>query len=428
MIIIAYGFTLILTKLSGFKKLAGTLVAMALICLLGTCLYTQAWFTKAENRNKVPQDVVTICDVFADNDSDIIRIMAPLDVAVYLRQMDSRFSMPYGRDLPDEAYELTNERPDVSLVSSYCQANDVDCVVVSAAEGILNAYLNYGFGLYGRTPYYAVLTPFSGDWLLTEYAMDSGDQGMCYTMENTADGTLILIDGGDAKNEATLRQAILEKGGTVDAWILTHYHQDHIDAFNAIYADTQGIQIKDIYVTGLDEETFYSLNLQEWDDVDTYKTFVEITEDATNIHTVSRNDVLNINGLKITFFNACDQVVLNNNEDIPNNVSLVFKMETDQRSILICGDAHSQYLAEYLVDTYGGALSADVLQCGHHCNNSMPTDSGFYDMVNPEVSIFDCPDSIMTSPNFTAGLLASYLQENGSRIIWYKTAPNIFAF
>ena len=96
------------------------------------------------------------------------------------------------------------------------------------------------------------------------------------------------------------------------------------------------------------------------------------------------------------------------------------------RSVLICGDCHSRYMADYLVNTYGDKLKADILQCGHHGNNSMPEDTGFYETVAPEAAIFDTPDKIMTSPNYTAGALAAYLQQLGSRIIWYKSAPNVF--
>jgi len=427
MFVIAYAAVLLLKKLTGIKKLAGTIALCLVIALLGNCIYLEDWYTKAENRNKVPQDVVTICDLFADYDGDTIRIMAPQDVAVYLRQMDSRFSMPYSRSLPDEAYELTNPEPDPSVVTEYAADNNVDYVVVSAVDNILNTYLNYGFKLYGRTANYAVLTPFTPDWILTEYAMESGDQGICYTMENPDDGTLIVIDGGDAANEKTVREAIEDRGGVVDAWIITHYHQDHIDSFNAIYPDPQGIEIKEVYITPLDAEIFYSV-AQEWDDVDSFDAFQEIAKTADNINYISRNDVLTFNDLTITFFNAFDQVVIDCSEDIPNNDSLVFKMETDARSILICGDCHSEYMAEYLVDTYGDQLQSDILQCGHHGNNSMPTETGFYETVSPEVAIFDTPDKIMTSPEYTAGALASYLQDLGTRIVWYNTAPNVFGF
>ena len=425
MVVIAYMFTLLATKLTGVKKLAGVIAACLIIAILGNCIYTEDWFTKAENRNKVPQDVVTICDIFADYEGDVIRIMAPQDIAVYLRQMDSRFSMPYSRSLPDEAYELTNEKPEPLEVAKYAKENNVSFVVVSAVENILNTYLNYGFQLYGRTAHYAVLIPYQPQWIVTEYAMTSGDQGMCYMIQNVDDGTLIVIDGGDARNEQVVRDAINERGGIVDAWIITHYHQDHVDSFNAIYANPQGIDIKQVYATPLDEDVFYRV-AQEWDDVDSFDTFMEITEDAENINYVARDDVLSFEDLDITFFNAYDEIVEDGAEDIPNNDSLVFKMETDYRSMLVCADAHSRYMADYLVNTYGKRLDSDILQCGHHGNNSMPEDTGFYETVSPEVAIFDTPDKIMTSPNYTAGALAAYLQQLGTRIVWYKTAPNVF--
>ncbi len=425
MAIIAFGFTLIIDRLKGVKKLAGLVIALAAIVVLGNCLYSQDWYTKAENRQKVPQDVVTIRDIFADFQGERISIMAPQDIAVYLRQVDSRFSMPYARSLPDEAYELTNEKPDVAAVASYAVENNVDYVVVSAVDNVINAYLNYGFKLYGRTTYYGVLEVFKPTWTVTEYATASGDQCMCYTVVNNEDGTLIVIDGGDAQNEATVRKAIKENGNHVSAWILTHYHQDHIDAFNAIYADPQGITIDDIYVTPLDSETFYSV-AKEWDDVDSYDTFMSLTAEADNVNHVARDQVLTYQDLTITFYNAFDHVVAGYTEDIPNDDSLVFKLDTGNRSMLICGDCHSSYMASYLVDTYGEELQADILQCGHHGNNSMPVDSGFYQAVSPEVAIFDCPDWVYTSAQYTAGALAADLNAQGIRTVYFATAPNIF--
>ncbi|MBE5909997.1 ComEC/Rec2 family competence protein [Pseudobutyrivibrio sp.] len=428
LIIVAYGFTLLLNKLSGVKKLAGLLAIMLIIGVLGHSIYSESWYTKAENRNKVPQDVVTICDIFADYEGDTISIMAPQDIAVYLRQMDSRFTMPYSRYLPDEAYELTNLEPDTQVVEDYCAGKSVDFVVVSAVESTLNTYLDNGYTLYGRTPYYAILQVPDTNWVLTEYSDDADLQGLCYTMYNENDGTLIVIDGGHIENSWKLRKAIRDYGGTVDAWIITHYHMDHIDAFNDIYENPEDLTIKDVYVTPLDADTFYSV-AQEWDDVESFDKFQKITEGADNIHEVQRDDVLEFSdGLTITFYNAFDDVVVECAEDIPNNDSLVFKMETEHRSILMCADCHSKFMAEYLVETYGDELKADILQCGHHGNNSMPTETGFYELVDPDIAIFDMPDAMLTSPQYTAGALAAYLQELGAKIVWFKTAPNAFAF
>ncbi len=427
-IIVAFALTILVSRITGVKRLVAVLAGCIAIAVIGKCIYLEDWYTKADNRNKVPQDVVTICDIFADYEGDKINIMAPQDIAVYLRQMDSRFSMPYSRYLPDEAYELTNENPDTQLISDYCVSNKLDFLIVSAAENVLETYEKAGFEVYGRTPYYAVLNPPNTAWELMEYEDESGDQGLCYFMHNKKDGSLIVIDGGHKENAGLVRYIINQYGGHVDAWILTHYHKDHVDAFNEIYEDPQGITIDNIYATPLDAELFHSV-AQEWDDVGSYDKFMELTKDADNINYVQRDDVLKFSdNLKITFFNACDDVVIDSAEDIPNDASLVFKMETENRSILICGDCHTEYMGNYLVDTYGDKLKSDILQCGHHGNNSIPFDTGFYEAVDPQIAIFDTPDWIMTSANYTAGALAGQLQEMGIAIRYYNSSPNGFRF
>ncbi|PHU36151.1 hypothetical protein CSX01_01175 [Pseudobutyrivibrio ruminis] len=427
-IIVAFALTLLVSRLTGVKRLAAVLAGCIAIAVIGKCIYLEDWYTKADNRNKVPQDVVTICDIFADYEGDKINIMAPQDIAVYLRQMDSRFSMPYSRYLPEEAYELTNESPDTQLISDYCVSKKLDFLIVSAAEGVLEAYEKAGFEVYGRTPYYAVLNPPNTAWELMEYEDESGDQGLCYFMHNKMDGSLIVIDGGHKENAGLVRYIINQYGGHVDAWILTHYHKDHVDAFNEIYEDPQGITIDNVYATPLDADVFHSV-AQEWDDVDSYDKFMELTKGADNVNYIHRDDILEFSdNLKLTFFNACDDVVIDSAEDIPNDASLVFKMETENRSILICGDCHTKYMGDYLVETYGDKLHADILQCGHHGNNSIPFDTGFYEAVDPQIAIFDTPEWIMTSANYTAGALAGQLKEMGVEIRYYNTSPNGFRF
>ena len=56
----------------------------------------------------------------------------------------------------------------------------------------------------------------------------------------------IVIDGGTEGNADCVRQVIMENGGIVHAWFLTHPHPDHIGAFNQIYANPQGIHIGQI--------------------------------------------------------------------------------------------------------------------------------------------------------------------------------------
>lgn len=425
--VIAYGVTLLSNKVSGLKKLLAVMLSMAVIAGCGNLLYNEDWFTVAENRNKVPQDVVTICDIFANSPEKQIKIMAPLDVAVYLRQMDSKFSMPYSRYVNEACYELTNDNPNMENIVKYTNDKYIDYVVVG--KNNVNQYLNYGFEFVGWTSNYAVIKTMDiPRWILTEYNQASGDQGMAYILRDTRNKSVIVIDGGDPTNEAQMRKEIEACGGQVDAWILTHYHQDHCSVFNSIFENPDGIKIKKVYTTNLDSEIFHQI-AQEWDNVDTFDKFFEITASDERIETIQRGDKLSFpDDLEITFFNACDEIVYDNVEDIPNNDSLVFKVATPNRSMLFCADCHSGNLATYMMNEYGEDLKADILQLAHHGNNSIPIETGFYEFINPQVAIFDAPDWLLNGEQYSAKDLKQYLETHGVRTVSYQTAPNVFGF
>ena len=54
-----------------------------------------------------------------------------------------------------------------------------------------------------------------------------------------------MIDGGWTEDAMAVKDIIKSQGGIVDAWILTHPHQDHIGAFNEIYAELKKDIIQD---------------------------------------------------------------------------------------------------------------------------------------------------------------------------------------
>lgn len=85
-----------------------------------------------------------------------------------------------------------------------------------------------------------VLVLFAGNaiaesWTLTQYADMSGNQAMCYSLVNGDD--LIIIDGGWPENAPRAKEIIEANGGHVTAWFLTHYHNDHAGAFNALWEE-----------------------------------------------------------------------------------------------------------------------------------------------------------------------------------------------
>lgn len=388
--IITYAIVLVLQKISGWKKLCCMLCMLFIIAISGHSAYGEEWFAKASNFNKVPTDVIQICEIFHENEEPI-SIMVPTDLTAYMRQMDSKFSMPYGRNQKASiSNQLQSEAPDVEAILSYSLCNNTDYIVTLYDENILPQYIAWGCEIVGYTNKYVVLKQHYPQWILTQYADDTGSQAMFYSLENTIDNTLLIIDGGWADNASQVRDVILEKGGTVNAWILTHYHPDHIGAFNVIFQDPQGIKIDCVYTTPYDKELFQSI-AQDWDGIDTFNMFVDNIAQSDNIIYVIRDPTIEFSDMKLTIFNCWDQILEHASPgDILNNSSLILKAETPANSILFCGDCHGALMSDLMIKRYGSALQADYVQLGHHGNNSLPVE--FYNIVSPKGALFDAPE------------------------------------
>ena len=260
-------------------------------------------------------------------------------------------------------------------------------------------------------------------WVLTQYPDASGNNGLCYSLVNRMDGALILVDGGWRQNADTVRKIIDDNGGKVKAWFLTHYHGDHIGAFNEVYGEYRD-SIETIYVNPLDWETFDSV-AKYWDTPEEFASFLNQTANADNVVRLRRNDRLTIDGASVYVYSAFDDVVKKITGDWPNNSSLVFKLSLEEDSILFLGDVHTKEMSQYLLDTYGsGALHADYIQSGHHGNASIPNE--FYGALRPSVIFLDGPEWLMTGESYKAKDLLAWCAGNGIQTYDYRQAPNSF--
>lgn len=263
-------------------------------------------------------------------------------------------------------------------------------------------------------------------WTLTQYPDASGNQGMFYTLKNHETGTLIVIDGGSDKNTDQVRHAIKNNGGIVHAWFITHFHSDHVDAFNNIYEDPDGIIIEQVYAPHLDKSVFYK-SLRDWDTPESFEKFLAVTKGKDNRKWLKRGNHLEISGLNIDIFNSYDKKILKYGvSDIANNCSLIIKITGENNSILFCGDAHAGKLATWLMKKYGKKLKSEFVQAGHHGNNSFP--EAFYGYVDPKIVLFDAPAWLMTSEDYSSKDLKKYCDENGIKTYDFRSGINRFSF
>lgn len=225
------------------------------------------------------------------------------------------------------------------------------------------------------------------EWTITQYGPREINSSF-YTLYNPKRG-LILVDGGWTEDARSVRDVVKMLGNRVDAWILTHPHQDHIGAFNVIYPEPQGMEIGQVYTVDMATPK-ECLEVASWDSVEAYEDFLKLkVKDLQYLYT---GDETEICGLEIVVLNAFGEHVRQYSKDYLNDGSLMFKVQAKEQSILFCADVGVS-VSDYLLNRWADKLPADYLQMGHHGYGGLKDD--FYRKVSPEVAFFDAPAHMM---------------------------------
>ncbi len=261
------------------------------------------------------------------------------------------------------------------------------------------------------------------EYTITQYSQANQAQGMCYTITDT-EGHLIIIDGGFDMNSELVLNMIIDHDSYVDAWIITHPHQDHVSVFNNLVNGDFDFQIGTVYTIDLDYD-YYESVVNDWDGgFEYYTAFLEALEqedNVLNVQYVHNGDEYDLFGLDMKIFNAFE---LDNEyylDDPANNGSMMFKLSGQEESILFCADV-SYKLSDYLMETWGDELKADYLQVAHHgIGRTMPTEFNLF--VDPKVAFIDLPDWMIFS-NDIATERYNDLVDNGIEVLKFESSPN----
>lgn len=261
------------------------------------------------------------------------------------------------------------------------------------------------------------------EWQITQYGPRDINSSF-YTIYNSDKG-LIVIDGGWVEDASYVREIINSFGTPVEAWILTHPHQDHIGAFNAIYPESDEIVIKDIYTVDMASPED-CLAVASWDSVDAYQDFLALN--VENLHYVYAGDQIEVCGLKIEILSTFDENVRSLSRDYLNDGSMMFKVYGSEESFLFCADVGIS-MSDFLLQKYGvEKLSSDYLQMGHHGNGGLS--DAFYQAVAPGVAFFDAPDWLMKDETgkYDTPQNAAFMESIGSENRSFNNAPNTITF
>jgi len=168
---------------------------------------------------------------------------------------------------------------------------------------------------------------------LTQLKNNIHRQMMGYIIK-TENDKVIVIDGGTTEDAQNLERNIMELGGKVDGWFLTHVHDDHVGAFTQIVANTE-IEINHIYVS-LNEKQWYQT--YEPERAEFSNQFIELLEREElkeKVKQVKLNEKIKIDGIKVEVLGVKNPEIT---ENAGNEQSMVVKFQLGETSLLILGD------------------------------------------------------------------------------------------
>ena len=205
--------------------------------------------------------------------------------------------------------------------------------------------------------------PAGGD--LVVHFLDVG-QGDSILLQSPA-GKVILVDAGPRSAGEKIVSYLKQAGITsIDIFVATHAHEDHIGGFQAV---ADAFAIKKVYDAGYPHTT---------------KTYEDM------LTTIDQKDIgfeIARAGGEISIDPALDITILHPGElvDDVNNNSIVLKLTYNDISFMLTGDAEDKAEFQMLLQS-STKLDSDILKIGHHGSRTSTSD-GFLTAVSPGVAV-----------------------------------------
>lgn len=216
----------------------------------------------------------------------------------------------------------------------------------------------------------------------------------------TAKGKVIVMDGGFPEEANTLRGFIGALGNEVEAWFISHPHNDHMGALTEILKNPQEMKIKHIYHSRISKtvqaaEPDYSPSCQEFYDL-LDKTTIPVTDIRTP------GDVFPYDDMKLKVVSVANEITTN----AYNNSSMIMRVWDKKKTIVFLGDAGIECGNLALNGPFRDDLNCEYLQMAHHGQNGC--DKHFYQSIKFRVCLWPTPSWVWNNDQgkgFNTGIL-----------------------
>lgn len=274
-----------------------------------------------------------------------------------------------------------------------------DCVLDVYANSTADGTNVQQYTYNGTTAQLFDIVPVEPKAELYQVAPDAQMLLNCYVIKTKNDKLIVIDGGGNGSGTSNigylygyLQQLSGKEVPEIEAWILTHLHDDHVKEFIRIANDSsKEINIKNVYFN-LPSKAF-----MEKSEKGKYAyLFDEVRAGYDNLYgagafdaiggkNIFEGDSLTIDGVRL------DVLLTVTDEETETNIndtSLIIQATIEGNTVMFLADAYI-YEGRRLLEKYGDALKSDVVQMAHH--GQAGVERNVYKVIDPDVCLWPTP-------------------------------------
>ena len=200
----------------------------------------------------------------------------------------------------------------------------------------------------------------------------------------TANGKLIVMDGGYESERDYLCGFIDALGcGKVDAWFISHPHDDHMTVLTSVLERPDGIVIDKIYHSRFTEEL---IGLEPGSVQCTRRFYAALdAAEGTEVIDCHCGDEFEIDGVHFKILSEKNPEMLTHY----NDHSMVIKMWDKKKSVVFLGDLGVEGGRKLMNSEYMKDVCCDYLQMAHH--GQAGCDKEFYEKAQFRACLWPTP-------------------------------------
>ncbi|MBO7303380.1 MAG: hypothetical protein J6U68_04260 [Clostridia bacterium] len=216
--------------------------------------------------------------------------------------------------------------------------------------------------------------------LLNQGTKSNGTQqgsglGIIYHLPN---GKFLIYDGGYKANDGlytTLKKLAGNSKIVIAAWIISHPHADHEEAFDT-FIDKH---LKDVRIENIMYN--YTKFSDQYGNSDTIKNYIKKLDRTTNVIKPHSGQIYNFGSSSVEILYTIEDFMPTTLDDI-NTASMIVRVKVKGQTTILLGDALEK-AATILTNMYGAHLKSDMVQLAHH--GTTPGTKALYTNINAPV-------------------------------------------